>query len=594
MTSQDPAFSAYKENPTRESLLQVLAAHQDRIYNICFQVLKHVQDSEDAAQRTLLKCAHGIDSIADADAFRSWLYRASLTTALDLRAQRARRHMVERSVAFEQASTLAPERTGEEESELYQAIASLEDAGRDLVVRHYFEKSTLMELAAEQGCSHVAIWKKLEHAKSRLKRLLASSEMGASLLSLEIRLDSILPVKSSQSLLDPSVFTKAALPLGKAVGGAILATKVSGVSTVLLSSLLLATGLGGTLLVGWNRSRREKEAMELQLSEASAELKKVKKQLEQLKGSNASAPRADAATSRTQTPGDREKVAAAAAPSPEAKTQNALRESLRTLLKVSLEARKSGKTDVGMEDPEVQKAMAGLMGYIPAMQNPCKYPEKFSDFTRIAVEVLFEVLGAPLSEEQKAVLAGASERVRTVMAEATDMPVQRQKIAGLQAERILAAQLQETLTEQQGKLLSSSGNDAYVISSSNSSATAQALPASGAAAQIAKDWAQKYKLDEPEQVAALASAQVFAEAVARLDQEYDVALALSNPQPPTHLKGDFSYQLSAYDYRIRSLQAQLGALQALEASLSPKGRDLIHALPMTEYQGPRPQGLPEK
>ena len=45
---------------SRDALRDLLVAHQDRIYNACYQVLGRAEDAEDAAQDALMKLAAGL------------------------------------------------------------------------------------------------------------------------------------------------------------------------------------------------------------------------------------------------------------------------------------------------------------------------------------------------------------------------------------------------------------------------------------------------------------------------------------------------------------------------------------------------------
>src|SRR6185295_6041810 len=140
MSIEEQALKAYQGDPTQDRLVELLRTQQDRIYNLCFQVLRQAQDAEDAAQKVLLKLAEGVGALPDAAALRRWLYRVCVTTALDVRTQRSRRRAREREVALMNPSETAPEPQGE--GEILTAIASLDADAGDLVVRHYFEKST--------------------------------------------------------------------------------------------------------------------------------------------------------------------------------------------------------------------------------------------------------------------------------------------------------------------------------------------------------------------------------------------------------------------------------------------------------------------
>src|SRR5688572_10066736 len=174
MISADPAFLEWRTQPSTETLRRLLRANQDRVYSLCFQVLRHEQDAEDAAQASLLEIARGVGSIADPGAFSSWLYRVCLHNALNLRRERRRRRdREERSAAMTPVAD--PQAQDDVRDAVHDALARLEDDERALVVEHYFEKMTLVDLGSRRGVSGVAMWKRLENAKEKLKRSLAGA-----------------------------------------------------------------------------------------------------------------------------------------------------------------------------------------------------------------------------------------------------------------------------------------------------------------------------------------------------------------------------------------------------------------------------------
>ena len=129
----DKLLADFKDTGSQTSLLSLLKAYQDRIFNLCFQVLGRKEDAEDAAQGTLMKVAEGARSATDADAFAGWIYRVSIRSALDVwrRRETVRRH--ERRSAMGRSSTVPfddPERRA-----LFEALERLPDAERTLVVQ---------------------------------------------------------------------------------------------------------------------------------------------------------------------------------------------------------------------------------------------------------------------------------------------------------------------------------------------------------------------------------------------------------------------------------------------------------------------------
>src|SRR5206468_385385 len=125
----------YRANPSPETLLGLLKSCQDPVYNVCFQVLRHSQDAEDAAQEALLKVVEGLPSISTIQQFDAWMYPAALNTAINYRKRGARRlyHENRRPPMTEAASP-----SEEVHAAVHEAIARLDDDSRCLVLQHFF------------------------------------------------------------------------------------------------------------------------------------------------------------------------------------------------------------------------------------------------------------------------------------------------------------------------------------------------------------------------------------------------------------------------------------------------------------------------
>lgn len=231
MLSADPAFLEWRDHPSRATLRRLLQASQDRVYSLCFQVLRHAHDAEDAAQASLLEIARGVGSLKDPGAFTSWIYRVCLNNALTLRRESRRRKVREER----RAPLVTAPAVDDLRDAVHDALAALDDDERALVVEHYFEKTTLDELGARRGVSGVAVWKRIEHAKERMKRALAGAGLAIGLTQMN-------------SVLEAAEFTSA--PKGFSVDGA-LAPVARGtiLPRVLIGVAVMAIAIVTTILV---------------------------------------------------------------------------------------------------------------------------------------------------------------------------------------------------------------------------------------------------------------------------------------------------------------------------------------------------------
>jgi RNA polymerase sigma-70 factor (ECF subfamily) len=234
-------FVEFRARPTTESLVALLRANQDRIYNICYQALRHSQDAEDASQDVLLELVEGCSQVRDPRAFQAWLYRVALNTALNHKKSRfARAELARRSAAM-------PTRE-DRSSDVMEALARLDDASRGLILEHYFEKATLEELAKREGLSVTGLWKRMERAKGKLRQSLVGAGCAVSAASLAHALEGVAPVSAPAGLVSGAVISKAALV---AAGGLAVASKsvISG-AAVILALGALSLGAGGGYWAG--------------------------------------------------------------------------------------------------------------------------------------------------------------------------------------------------------------------------------------------------------------------------------------------------------------------------------------------------------
>lgn len=191
---------------------------QNQIYNLCFQVLRHRQDAEDAAQEALFKVLDGVPSVLDIRHFDRWMYRVALNTALNFRKRRATRLAHEKRRGLLEASARPPEDAIES---LQEAMASLDDDSRSLVIQHFFERRSLEELARANHCAVVTVWKRIDKAKTELVRNIRRLGIGAAMPDVSRILQSIEPVRAPAGLARKALGLKGGLAMA-AKGGITL------------------------------------------------------------------------------------------------------------------------------------------------------------------------------------------------------------------------------------------------------------------------------------------------------------------------------------------------------------------------------------
>lgn len=230
--NEEQLLRQFQASSSRDALRELLVVHQDRIFNACSQVLGRAEDAEDAAQEALLKLAEGARAARDADSFRGWIYRVSFRIALDhWRRREATRNRELRS-AMNRPST--PALDDRERVALFEAMDGLDDRERALLLEHYFEKVPLADLGERRGVSAVAIWKRIDRAREKLKRALLGAGFVAASARVAEALESSVPATAPATLAVETV-------LGKVLAGgfAVAATKSSVLQAVIVTVIIL-------------------------------------------------------------------------------------------------------------------------------------------------------------------------------------------------------------------------------------------------------------------------------------------------------------------------------------------------------------------
>lgn len=241
---------------------ELLLSCQDRVYNICVQVLRQAQDAEDAAQEALLKIAEAVGAGQDPAHFAPWMYRVALNTALNAFKERRRRRAHElRRAAMANPAEPPPDDASDA---LHVALAGLDDEPRAVLLQHFFEKRTLEDIARDQNCSAVAVWKRIERAKADLKSTLQRAGLGAAVIHVEGVLGAVTPAAAPPGLVTEALVAKASAMFGApaalaaATGGIAMTAKGFSLAAVAAISLVLfLAGIGTGSRIKASHSREE-------------------------------------------------------------------------------------------------------------------------------------------------------------------------------------------------------------------------------------------------------------------------------------------------------------------------------------------------
>jgi RNA polymerase sigma factor (sigma-70 family) len=151
----------------------IVHRHGPMVYRVCWRVLQHSQDAEDAFQATFLVLAQNLRSLRQHASLASWLHGVAHRVALKARADSAARRQREYQAA--RPDVLPPDDVtwGELRSAVDRELSLLPDRWRLPLILCYLEGRTQDEAASQLSWSKSTLRRRLEEARhalgSRLK-----------------------------------------------------------------------------------------------------------------------------------------------------------------------------------------------------------------------------------------------------------------------------------------------------------------------------------------------------------------------------------------------------------------------------------------
>ena len=219
----------------------ILRRHGAMVYRVCWRVLQHHQDAEDAFQATFLVLAQRLRTVRKHASLASWLHGVAHRLALRAKAGAAtrRRHEAQASVC----QTMPPDdvRWGEVRAVLDAELAALPEKWRLPLVLCYLEGRTQDEAAAQLGWSPRTLRRRLEEARTGLGRRLSrrgvawSAALSAVLLS-----ESGASAALSPGLLDSTIKAASLFAAGQTAAAVLISAKAAALTEGVLKTMFLS------------------------------------------------------------------------------------------------------------------------------------------------------------------------------------------------------------------------------------------------------------------------------------------------------------------------------------------------------------------
>lgn len=170
----------------RDSFAALVRRHQDRAFNLAYQVVRNRDDALDVAQEAFAKAFVSIQHFKGDASFMTWLHRIVVNLAIDSlrRKQRGGESSYNDTRATsegQEAEFPAPDNPAEalEQKQvralLARGIAKLPPAQRAVLVLREIEGMTYEEIARTVGCTLGTVMSRLFYARRRLRQALTGN-----------------------------------------------------------------------------------------------------------------------------------------------------------------------------------------------------------------------------------------------------------------------------------------------------------------------------------------------------------------------------------------------------------------------------------
>jgi RNA polymerase sigma-70 factor (ECF subfamily) len=152
----------------------LFSRHQDYVYRLCYGMLGHSQDAEDAAQEACVRALSRLESFRGGAAFRTWLLRVAVTTCLDHLRRRKSCIPLDEVPEIEEPRGAIPVTRLEVE----EALRHLDPTERAALVLREVDGLTYHEMADVMDCSVEAVRSRLYRARQHFRRVFAPTSSG--------------------------------------------------------------------------------------------------------------------------------------------------------------------------------------------------------------------------------------------------------------------------------------------------------------------------------------------------------------------------------------------------------------------------------
>jgi len=159
---QDIGLARQAREGSRAAFDLLFQQHRQFVYNVCYRMLGSADDAVDLTQITFIQAYREIRRFRGDACFRTWLYRIAVNQCITLMRRESRRRRLA------EAEPVKRDPTGDDR--VWEVILKLEPQHRAVLVLHYFQGLSCIEMAKALGCLGGAVRTRLHRARVAFRK----------------------------------------------------------------------------------------------------------------------------------------------------------------------------------------------------------------------------------------------------------------------------------------------------------------------------------------------------------------------------------------------------------------------------------------
>lgn len=172
-SDEELAAEAAREGSDGPAFVELLDRFRDRVWRICFRLLGHAEDANDAAQDVFVRLFLNRQKFDGRSKYSTWAHGVAVRTCLTLRRGRGRRRRRETTpgdAALEGPASGDPGQDAGLAMDLAKMLEGLDEEDRAMILLKYAEDYSYEELAAIFELSVSACKMRVSRARERVQR----------------------------------------------------------------------------------------------------------------------------------------------------------------------------------------------------------------------------------------------------------------------------------------------------------------------------------------------------------------------------------------------------------------------------------------